>query len=519
MVGALLRTGKSSSFKALGKTGQPVYRAALQLRNAIQRKHPLAADSLAIPQSDQQGDNIDWYSPVAGNVVPWSAATEEERDIARLQLKALESVLTNLRHDILSAGAENTHAKNTDKQVFAELLEHVIRFPGKDFVYIVQTQGELVTTSGELEETSRSNSIAVLTFWGFVHPEDDLGAEPLYCLYPPKVTKPVASAPASSTPALNTFRGTTVPESVPPVSAPVMLEERERRSWWRRWWWLLLPLLLLLLLLFLLRGCVPGMTLPGLSAPNVGLSVPNLPSASWPAPSHMPTLSSAPGLELKGASLASLPEGGTGGIAGPVAYTGGQSGSTTPTQAMMPSLPDAGADISAFAETPDQGSPSITPPVLPEDDPVLAMEPPVIPNMASEANPVPPALPDDNRLTIPANAAANGPADFLNGNWQAGAGIQDKRTGKPLRLEYQFKEGQGEVTVRRPDGVSCAGPVSAAMNNGNLSFNSQGQAVCADGGSYEMPAVSCQQGAGTMADCSGSYGHDHFPMTMRNAGE
>lgn len=121
-------------------------------------------------------------------------------------------------------------------------------------------------------------------------------------------------------------------------------------------------------------------------------------------------------------------------------------------------------------------------------------------------------------LSIP-EQAGNGPADFLNGDWRAGAGIQDRRTGKPLRLEYRFNDGKGEVTVRRPDGVTCSGPVAAAMNDGRLGIDSQGQAACADGSNYDMPQVTCAQGAQSIADCTGSYGNERFPMSMRRAGE
>lgn len=110
-------------------------------------------------------------------------------------------------------------------------------------------------------------------------------------------------------------------------------------------------------------------------------------------------------------------------------------------------------------------------------------------------------------------------ADFLNGQYRAGAGIQDRRTGKPLRLEYQFKDGKGEVTVRRANGVTCTGPVTAAMNKGGLAINSQGQAVCGDGSTYDMPKVDCRQGATSVADCTGGYGNEKFPLSMRQTGE
>ena len=91
----------------------------------------------------------------------------------------------------------------------------------------------------------------------------------------------------------------------------------------------------------------------------------------------------------------------------------------------------------------------------------------------------------------------------------------DAKTSKPLRLEYAFEKGQGNVTIRRPDGVSCSGAVNAAMNGGNLGLNSQEQATCSDGSRYDMPKVSCEPGAQSIADCQGNYGNTQFPMSMR----
>ena len=42
---------------------------------------------------------------------------------------------------------------------------------------------------------------------------------------------------------------------------------------------------------------------------------------------------------------------------------------------------------------------------------------------------------------------------------------------------------------------------------------------CADGSNYDMPQVTCAQGAQSIADCTGSYGNERFPMSMRRAGE
>ncbi|KAG1598156.1 hypothetical protein G6F46_014205 [Rhizopus delemar] len=119
-------------------------------------------------------------------------------------------------------------------------------------------------------------------------------------------------------------------------------------------------------------------------------------------------------------------------------------------------------------------------------------------------------------LAMPANLP-DGNANFLNGNWRAGAGIQDARTGQPLRLEYQFNDGKGSVTVQRGDGVACSAPVTATMKSGSLGMSSSEQATCGDGSKYDMPQVACKPGAQSIADCSGTYGNDQFPLSMRQA--
>ncbi|XOT97440.1 hypothetical protein ACMTAU_08905, partial [Alcaligenes pakistanensis] len=70
--GVLLRSGRADAFMALGEGGRPVFRSALQLREALRRRAGNFADHLAIPQSNETGSTLDWYSPVSGQVVPWT---------------------------------------------------------------------------------------------------------------------------------------------------------------------------------------------------------------------------------------------------------------------------------------------------------------------------------------------------------------------------------------------------------------------------------------------------------------
>ncbi|TWC51032.1 hypothetical protein FBY04_118115 [Pseudomonas sp. SJZ080] len=458
MRGALLRSGKSGSFTALGETGQPVYRAALQLREAIRRKNPEMVDHLAIPQSDELGNQIDWYSGLDGDVIPWSSATEEERAPARRQLEALKTALEELSQRFL--GTESGEQQQGDKAVFGKLLKRVIHFPDENFVYLVQGK-------------------PVLTFWGFEHAGTG-NRDPLHCLYqvPPAFTLPPVVEAA-------------------PVVAPVV--PVVARPWWRRWWWLLLlPFLLLLLWLLLgLRGCVP--------IPLVAVDL--LPEGIVPVEKQL----EEPQLTGNATTLNGVPVTGT--VVGSTTGTGTGTAVTGPHGVEAPAVEGNEAD----AAPADLAKDSATDPATesPATPPENKTAPPDITSPEAEksaaAKPGPP-------LSIPPDAA-DGAAKFLDGQFRAGAGIQDRRTGKPLRLEYQLKDGKGEVTVHQADGTKCTGPVSATMKGGSLAIDSQGQAVCADGSTYDMPKVNCRKGATTVADCTGGYGKDQFPMSMRQMGE
>ncbi|MBP1126803.1 MULTISPECIES: SrfA family protein [Pseudomonas] len=440
MRGALLRSGKSGSFTALGETGQPVYRAALQLREAIRRKDPELVKHLAVPQSDELGNQIDWYSDIDGDVIPWSSATEQERAPAREQLERLKTSLQELSQRFIGSEGD---AHTGDKAVFGKLLKRVIHFPDENFVYLVQGK-------------------PVLTFWGFEHANADANRDPLTCLYP----KPAAPL---------VFQ---LPPDEPVVSAP--LPPVIARPWWRRWWWLLLlPLLLLLLWLLLsLRGCVPGIALPlaGITSTE---------PQTTEVRGQIPVVT---GTSSTGATT----------VGGGVPVNGGSIEAPAASAEQDAQQPQAESPTPAAQEAPETA-------VEPQTPPATAPAP-VTSQPSSAGLSIPPAAPD-------------GTADFLNGQYRAGAGIQDRKTGKPLRLEYKFNNGKGEVTVHRANGVNCTGPVSAAMKGGSLSIDSQGQAVCGDGSHYDMPKVDCRQGATSIADCTGGYGTEKFPMSMRQMGE
>ncbi|MGF6437029.1 hypothetical protein ABIC80_002703 [Kosakonia sp. 1610] len=458
-----LCSDKLNKYQSMGENGQAVHISALQLRETLRlRKQGAAADVLAIPQISEHGERIDWYAPFPGDVIPWSAATESERQSALAQLETTQATLRQLSQDF-------AQSNQPEQQLFGKLLEKTLQFPDPEHVWLV-------------------NGKPVISFWGFVNARHQARIDPLDCLRPPKPVTPAAPQ-----------------RSAPPINEPVVTPPK-RRGWWILPAWLcwLLPLLLLaLLLLWLLRGCVPGVTIPGFSVEQ-----PALPDAHLPVAENGATLPVTSSERFVGT---------TEGVTAPVV-----SGSTTgigtlSDEERATAAPENAAALNdpAVPVAPETGSEPAqagVEPVTPEaqvNDPALAE-----PN-ATAGNATAP-VEAKNPLSLPPEALAQGRTDFLNGQWRAGAGIQDQRTGKPLSLNYQIKDGKGEVQMVRGDGVSCRGAVNAAIQAGKLAINNQGEAQCTDGSVYQMPEIVCAPGAKSVADCKGSYGTSTlFPLSMK----
>jgi hypothetical protein len=489
MPGALLRSGKLQEFKALGEDGQPVYTSALQLREAIRLKLGRdAAHCLAIPQRNETGDQIDWYAPEEGDVVPWSAATDEERVEAKASLESMHAKL-------LGVGNKMRDEENRERQIFGRLLGKVIFFPDDSHVYLV-------------------NGKPVLTFWGFTDPKGSSIDDPLGRL---RARTPVAARPEAVPPA------TPEPE-LPPV-VPAMPKKRFS------WWWLLLIPLLLLLIFFLLRACAPEVPLPFIT-PDL-----NQPEAQdLQLPEGMPDTGCH---DVNG----TVDGGATGGVGGEV--PGGED-LTPPAGAEEPGAenPDAEEPV---AEPPAEEAPPELPPdeqqpdeQQPEEQTPPEQEEPVPEDQQNDQQPPqeqeqPPPEKQQSQppqqqkadqpgqppkpMEIPPDAMQKGSTDFLNGKWKAGAGIQDARTGKPMRLDYDFKDGKGKVRVSGGDGVECVGDVNAAVGGSGLTINNQGQAKCNDGSTYKLPDVRCKPGATSAADCTGKYENNkQFPISIKKGG-
>ncbi|MCA6969796.1 SrfA family protein [Pectobacterium carotovorum] len=467
MAKLFLRSGSLDDFLALGENGQPVYASALQLRETLRlRKQQQIADCLAIPQPNEHGDRIDWYSPVDGKVTSWIAASEEEREKALALLETYQAAVADI-----SQRAQN--AEKAGQKLFGVLLAKAIQFPGANHVYLVDGK-------------------PVLTFWGFVNLDKKSRLDALDCLRPViKEAEPlfVAPAPVASAPTLPLVDPVPEPEPQPivqpepvdatpaPVAAAAAVPVRPP---FFRLWWLLPAAALLAILSLQIRGCVSGQD-----------DKPTSDVAATVKPEKRALPSSTPA-------------------------------EPAPQQESTPVPPVAEKEVVKTAEPSVATAPVAAAPVVdavkPEAPAVTEPKEPVAPPAEPVAEQVPaiPAGKDD--LVMPADAVKIGSIKFLNGNWRVIVDSKAPITGRPPSLRYQIQNGKGTARITHGDGVTCRANVEAGlMSSGNLIINSRSGARCSDNSRFQMPELVCKQGAsGAAAECIGRYDENTvFPMTIK----
>lgn len=336
MAKSFLRSGSLDDIQALGENGQPVYASALQIRETLRlRKQQSIADVLAIPQPNEAGDRIDWYSPIAGKVTSWLSASDSERASAITQLEQCRSVVQTL----CQAALKST---KPGQQLFATLLAKAIQFPDQNHVYLVDGR-------------------PVLTFWGFVHLDKKSRLDALDCLRPP-VFKAENSLVDLPLPTIK--RSEPLPPLVEPkASAQPVVEttqaanmKRPNKPGWLRFWWLIPGAALVATLVMQFTGAFAPATHPAAETPVAAVVTEK---RALPASSDVPKiLEPKPVVEDKPVAAAATPA--SGAEAAPI---------------KAPALPLAPAVAVPVVET----APALTPatPVTPaiEDKSVLTMPP------------------------------------------------------------------------------------------------------------------------------------------------
>lgn len=297
MQNALLNSGKISDYVPIGQDGQPVYRNAeafLAALNIHRMVGPELTRHLARPKIAADNNTIDWYIPFAPKnedgqyrIVTWQAATPQEQEQARHQLRNLEQVLKRV------GVALGNHQAQGTSQLFSHYLTGqnsvqqlpAIHFPSNDCVFIV-------------------DGVPVITFWGFTKNGAPMEQSPFESLKGAGTVPPFGAAAAAGTVGAG-FASGPAQAAVPPQQEQQQ-EDRSRNKGcllaWPMWLlWLLLLLLLLLLLwwlwpwlwgllasLFGFKVAVPSANLNGpdvvqempLTAPPLETAEPVLPGAN-----------------------------------------------------------------------------------------------------------------------------------------------------------------------------------------------------------------------------------------------
>ncbi len=534
MAGVLLRSGSVKHFLPLGATGSPVYSAASQLRAAIRRHLGTEmADYFAIPQQDEKGETIDWYSAFDGNVIPWSAATPEERSLAKGGLLAAQRQLRE-RSRTLQA------SEDSEQQVFGKLLELATRIPSDEHVYLVDGR-------------------PVMTFWGFAERDGPTDLDVLAGLD----TSSVAGSTDTALLGAERAAGSSV-----------------RGRWWS-WPWLLLPLLLLLLLLALLawglRGCLPD------GAPRIDVT--------WPAPVDKEGERTS---DRSGNGADSVPDEnddqsrpiqdkhtddvtrevdertargrtdyertyrGSGDSRIDRTYEGSadtrvdterddvdtERNDTAVDRSDTTATDDKGAsDTADDARTDESGTDDTRATTADADkadgtdekDGDGAGRDDGKDTGAKDASDTDTATDGKSKgqedgknsgerskdtesqratrttrgsgapLEIPRDAARKGSTDFLNGGWRSVTGLQDA-AGNPVQLEYDFKGGEGTAKLRRTVNgkeQTCSAAVRSTFQGSRLVIDQADDIRCPDGSTFQRSSVECTTNALGRAECKG----------------
>ena len=201
---AKLVSGFLSDHEALGVGGDPIYRAAEQIRTLLQKElgEPVA-QIFAIPVRNDKTNELDWYSPIEGSALRLQQLSPEEqitiKEIIATRFASIDQFGSRLKNEI------GTEAART----YASLLDSAKSYPNDEQIFVINGQ-------------------PVITFWGFKN-------------------NPLSKA-----------SGLTANLAAP--MAPLPLEQSAnqspKRSWWQRFgWWLVLAALLLFGIPAVLKSC------------------------------------------------------------------------------------------------------------------------------------------------------------------------------------------------------------------------------------------------------------------------
>lgn len=498
MAGPLLVSEPLQRYRALGLAGDPVWRAARQLRAAIaQRLSREHADLLAVPEVDPSGRRIDWYAPFDGAVRRLADLGDGERAAVTAAVHRLHADLAALA-DSMEAPQRSGAERN-----FARLLRDALTAPGEETLYIVDGK-------------------PVMTFWGFSADAALPGA------FLPSASVPIPAATAGMPAAMGAVPppARTAPAAVM-ASAPAVaaVAGPEGRSTW--WQWLLLALVLLLLLAgfaWLLRPYLPHLE-PRLEAEARERAL----AFSVRQPVELQNVRLATlqqdneNLRLEFARLTDELSRKGGDCAAGVLVPGGVVGMVNGAPIERgPAVDDKDAGVNVASRTEEKG-PNAKDPNAKGADANLPDK-----NAKGDENRGPngpdKSMADKNQakkdepkpMVVPPDARQKQELGFLKGDWRSRTGLATATGEKDIRPSYTLDDkGKGKVSFAQKNGATCEAPAEARWDNGKLVIEEKSNPRCTDGRTYARNTVNCEIDKDGVAQCKGSQPGDKRSYTVQ----
>jgi hypothetical protein len=465
--GPLLVSEPLQRYRALGLAGDPVWRAAGQLRAAIaarlSREH---AELLAVPEAEPSGRTINWYAPFDGDVRRLGDLGEAERREMLDRVHRLHGEIAGLATQM-----EAVERSNAERN-FARLLRQALTAPGEETLYVVDGR-------------------PVMTFWGFTA---DAALPGVFLpSLPPAVAPRVAAAPQLGR-----------PEAVM-ASAPALAAVAAPRTVW--WQWLLLGVVLMLilaLLAWLVRPYLPRIE-PYIEAEAreraLGFAVRQPMELQQTRVATLVQDNQELRLELARLADELSRRGGdcAAGIIGPGGLIVGSIGGP-------PIERGAGPDpgIAANDPTKDPNKPGTTGADVKGPDEQNKDKNAAAPN--SPKNDAGNNKKDEPKpMVVPPEAKQKQDLAFLKGDWRSRTGLATATGEKDLRPNYTLDDkGKGKVSFTQKNGATCEAPAEARWDGTKLVIEEKSNPRCSDGKTYARNTVNCEIGADGAAQCKGS---------------
>ncbi|WP_312632952.1 SrfA family protein [Pseudescherichia sp.] len=456
MAKTLLRSGDLDDFQAVGGGGQAVFDSALQIREALRlRKQQAMVDCLAIPQINDDGDRVDWYSPIEGRAVSWKAADDESRFRA---LRFLESTLDSAA----ALSRKSLQSPKTAQQLFGSLLAKALQFPGVNHVFLVDGK-------------------PVITFWGFVDLNESAREDVLACLREEEPPAPIIEMPEERD----------VEEDVPAVATFSKADE---------------PLL----------ATVPEITSqqppePPQPEPQPAPVVPPAAVAATPVPAS-PTKRRYGLWALPVAAVV------VAAVAAPLLWPH-QPVEHASTPALKTAAAPAAPQTIAPAPVEAEPAPVLTASLPLHQAEVVAAKAAPAPVVEKTSEPTITAIPKDalvmdaNQVKAGSTRFLNGSWRVMLDIKDEVTGKPPT-----LRFQIQNNKGTARL-VQGNNIVCRSEIFSGLHDTGVLMIKSRGHARCSDGTRYPMPEISCTAGTSDVAQCSARYDAKTIvPLTFRKTG-